>query len=466
MKHIAAVIILFLGGFTTVFSQNSETPRPTDDTVQSSEIDSNIHPSNRLFSIFSPTNAFAKKAVTLHARRDSTQYPDPNRVPYRSRRTIFAHALALPSTLWNAFWYPIGQLEIRMEQGHGNNKLLSWLFNKDFTAGIFPIGKFGGTTGLEVGVRAFHDNLFNQQIKLHFTFLYHSEDNNTAHISYTDPQLFGSNLKIKILTGFFNDADENHFIGGNRSRQSDRTSYAETERSIWLDMSYPVSKSMRFELNTKVERFDIEQSDESIFGDFFPTDIPGIGASNLGSIGAALTLDLRRGRPRILSGLLIKTGYDFNSEFSGVQHQFHHYFAEMQSYFSLPFLARNRRFAMRFQLNKVENASGKDIPFYKLSALGNSRTLRGYDQYRFRGEGSLLFNIEYHYPIYDYWDAVIFLDEGQVFDEYGQIRLDSFHRAVGFGFRFMTKNRFLFRLEFGFSREEKPRALLRLIPSF
>ncbi len=463
MKSIFAVFITCYACFSWGFSQ--ELPNPTDSLAASATTIIVEHPQRQNVSPLKLDSS--DPSAALGENENDGGHPfDPNLIPYRSRRSVFSHMLALPSYAWNAFWYPIGVLEIRMEQGHGNNKLLSWLFNDDFTAGIFPIAKFGGTTGTEVGIRAYHDNLFNQKKKLHFTFLYHSTDDNTAHISYTDPAFLGKNVKMKFTAGFFNDSNENHFVGGNESRQSDRTSYAETERSLWLDLSYPVFKSLHFDIDTKIERFDIEQSDESTFGDLFPIDIPGIGTSILGSVGAALTLDLRRGWPRVLSGLLIRTGYDFNSEFSGIQHQFHHYFAEMQSYFSLPFLARNRRFAARFQFNKVEEAAGKDIPFYKLSILGNSRTLRGFDQYRFRGEGSLLFNIEYHYPIFDYWDAVIFWDEGQVFNEFEQIRLDSFHRSVGFGFRFMSKNRFLFRLEFGFSNEKKPRALLRLTPSF
>ena len=467
MKHFVTIIIIFLSGFTTVFSQNVESQQPTVNVVQISELGGVINKSTQIITISeSRARASDKNAENTQTRRDTTQYPDPNLTPYRTRRTVFSHALALPSTLWNAAWYPVGQFTIWMEQKHVHQRLINFFFNKAHTGAIFPVISFGGNTGVAGGVIAFHNNLFNRQKLVNFTFLYGSSDDNSAILTYTDPAIWGSPAILKLTAEYFNDSDENHFIGGNFSGVSDRSSYAITRRNTQLDLGFPLSSAIAWDISAKFEHFDIEPSNESRFGERFPTDIPGIGTNNLGSIGTILTFDFRNGWPRTLSGALLKIGYDFNSEFSDAQFQFHHYFGEIQTFVSLPFLARNRRFSARARLDKAENVAGKDIPFYALSMLGDENTLRGFDQNRFRDKGSLMFNFEYRYPIYDTFDAVIFWDEGQVFDEFEQLRLDRFHWGAGFGLRFMTTTGFLFRLEFGFSNEKTPRALLGLTPNF
>ncbi len=77
----------------------------------------------------------------------------------------------------------------------------------------------------------------------------------------------------------------------------------------------------------------------------------------------------------------------------------------------------------------------------------------------------LFFNFEYRYPIWDTWDAVLFLDEGQVYDDLSEISLDEFHTAVGTGIRFMSREGFLMRFEVARSSEQW-RALFQIIPNF
>jgi hemolysin activation/secretion protein len=97
--------------------------------------------------------------------------------------------------------------------------------------------------------------------------------------------------------------------------------------------------------------------------------------------------------------------------------------------------------------------------------LGTSGDLRGFDQNRFRAKSSLLFNLEYRYPIWDTWDAVLFLDEGQVFNDFSEIGFDNLHLGGGAGLRFMTRTGFLFRIEAGFSKEQM-RVLFEMKPNF
>jgi len=67
--------------------------------------------------------------------------------------------------------------------------------------------------------------------------------------------------------------------------------------------------------------------------------------------------------------------------------------------------------------------------------------------------------------VWDTWDAVIFLDEGQVYDDLGDLAIDEFHTAVGAGLRFMSQTGFLMRFEVARSSEQW-RALFQIMPNF
>ena len=113
----------------------------------------------------------------------------------------------------------------------------------------------------------------------------------------------------------------------------------------------------------------------------------------------------------------------------------------------------DRRLAFRARLEKRYPLGDDAVPFHEQSFLGDADNLRGYEQDRFRNLGSLLLTLEYRYPIWDTWDAVVFTDQGQVFNEFNQLPFDRFNGAVGTGLRFMTASDFLFRIEIAFSKE-------------
>ena len=157
--------------------------------------------------------------------------------------------------------------------------------------------------------------------------------------------------------------------------------------------------------------------------------------------------------------------YTYNREIDGSRYEFNRFRAELNQFIPIPFLAKNRRLGIRGVFEKIDRIGTKQVPFYELSLLGDAANLRGFDQNRFRGRGLLFFNFEYRYPIWDTWDAVLFFDEGQVYDDLSEIALNEFHTAVGTGIRFMSRTGFLMRFEVARSSEQW-RALFQIIPNF
>jgi hypothetical protein len=408
-----------------------------------------------------------------------SDYPDPNLIPYRTRKSALVHFFSIPAKVWRLLWTPLGATIIWVEQNRIQEKALNFFLNDDRTGGFFPLITLGGNTGAGAGLTVFHNNLFNQRKRINFAFLFSSEDNNTATLAYSDSSLFGTHLFFNLLGEYFSDSDENLFIradipperlldssiGGNDTDvDDDETSYKTKQGGFMITTGYALSRRVGWGMVGGIKRAKVN-SGAGIGGDQFPGAIPGGGTHSLFSIGSALTLDFRNGWPRTLSGTLLRFGYQYNRELNGSQFEYNRYTIEMHQFIPVPFLATNRRLALRGLFEKLDRLNNKQIPFYELSLLGDAANLRGFDQNRFRGRGMLLFNLEYRYPVWDTWDAVIFVDQGQVFDDINEISFDRFHFAAGTGLRFMSPTGFAMRFEVGFSREAV-RALFQIAPNF
>ena len=398
--------------------------------------------------------------------------PHPNLIPYRSRKSLFAHFVSLPARVWRLIWTPIGTTIVWIEQDKIPAKKLEILVNEDRTAGVLPLATVGGDTPYGVGTLIFHHNLSNGRKKIDLNFLYYSEDNSKATFSYADAALFGSSLYFDLLGKYLRDSRENLFIVRDSredffkrvllSTDDDKTSYATKEGKVDVNFGYTLHRHLRLGIVSRFKHADIGTG-EGI--EKIPTNVAGFGEASLFSIGPTLTFDFRNGWPRTPSGTLVELTYQYNRELDDDRFEYNRYSVEAHQFIPVPFLQKNRRFGIRARLEKIEAVSKKAIPFYELSRLGDAEDLRGFDQNRFRGEGSLLFNIEYRYPIWDTWDAVIFLDEGQVFNDFSDLDINDFHCGTGAGLRFMSRTGFIFRTEVGVSRE-RLRALFEIEPNF
>jgi len=101
----------------------------------------------------------------------------------------------------------------------------------------------------------------------------------------------------------------------------------------------------------------------------------------------------------------------------------------------------------------TEPISSKEIPFYYLSELGRTGTIRGFERGRFRDRDMILGSLEYRYPVWIHGiDALFFIDAGKVspniFDDNSG---NEFNVSYGTGFRIWTKEGLVSKLEIGWS---------------
>lgn len=119
-----------------------------------------------------------------------------------------------------------------------------------------------------------------------------------------------------------------------------------------------------------------------------------------------------------------------------------------------PFFQGKRVFVVRGLLTTTDTDAGRDVPFYMQPFLGGRRTLRGYDDQRFRGPHLLLLQAEYRFEVWPALDMAVFYDAGEVEARRQDLDLSGLKTDYGVSFRFGGENA-LFRFDVAFGGETR-----------
>ncbi len=105
------------------------------------------------------------------------------------------------------------------------------------------------------------------------------------------------------------------------------------------------------------------------------------------------------------------------------------------------------------------------LPSFAKYEIGGLGTIRGYDYKEFSGDTSLIFNIEYRFPLADNLQAVIFADWGNAWDFGKPIAISDLKFGKGVGIRFDT---FLgpISIDYGFGEDEEGKAYFSIGHTF
>lgn len=385
--------------------------------------------------------------------------------PYKSERSVGEHLLALPSYLVHISTRPVSYGIKKAE------KIVPGLFEGergDF--GVFPLFELGGETGYAYGLLLYHRDLFNPEHDLRIEALFGSSRYNDFDFGYTVNSFISDKGTLKLNATYAN-TPERSLFPGNNSTLSDRSYFDREDLEAGFEYDQNLTDRLQFQLYgnydrkriTKSEEEELFEEDEDDIFQPFPREL--FGTTSLVTTGGRFVWNGASGRPRVKRGTRIITDLKFGKSLTNDNTHFVKYSLEFNQFLPFFFLPDTRRLGIKGKLQKAEPLRGKDIPFYELPSLGNADDLRGFGTDRFRDAGSLLFTLEYRYPMWDFADVVFFLDEGQVFNEYSDIGIKDFHSSYGFGFHLISSKGFALRSEFAFSRETS-RFILVISPNF
>jgi len=185
---------------------------------------------------------------------------------------------------------------------------------------------------------------------------------------------------------------------------------------------------------------------------FTPSTAPGLSdrAAFLHS-DAYVTVDTRNHPSRPTSGGNYRVSFStFNDRDFG-RYSFRRVEGEASRF--IPILHENWVIALRARVAASDTAAGNVVPFYMLPTLGGSRSLRGYEDYRFRDRNLLLLNAEYRWRVFGAMDGAIFYDAGKVAPRFGDLDFTHLKSSYGLGFRFHSNETTFLRVDVGRSRE-------------
>lgn len=406
------------------------------------------------------------------------------------------HLLRLPQYAWSALVHPLGQFAIYAEHSKLWVRYFDLFTNADGTIGLFPVAQLGGETGNGGGGRFFHTNLFGKRKIITGQYVYSGSKGQFGDGLYIHPRFLGTGLIWKIDGGYLKTRNPEANING--ALDDDPLRLFELEQiDIKTSLEWNLRQGRRAGFVPQVNFVGWvgygKRDFQPIRGGF--RLLTNLGSSpqaqlikGLGSeysfyrFGGKLALDNRDYKPPTktlshplnyqLPGRIVQqfgdqyyfyrdVGYPERGGLVSVEAElvtgaddvkFHRVGAEVAQYMTL--FWKDRILAIHGRLDKVTAFGNGFVPYTELIQMGGNETMRGYERGFFRGQGSIQFNVEYRYPIWDTWNAFLFWDEGQNFDHYAGLTWGDFHSSWGGGIAFRTPVGLLGKIKIGHSSVE------------
>lgn len=393
-------------------------------------------------------------AVHGNAVSDTSDSVDP----YTTNRSLAYHVLATPAYVLHGVTRPLGWGVKYAERN------FPVLFQAELPPrGALPLIDFGGATGFSGGLLLYDNHLLGSDHEARLSGLYGGSDTFEISGHYQSPTPFGPGTEFTVRANLFSDPRDEFFRGGNdNDPQIDEFLYSRDQLDVTASVSYaPPDAAVAGQFDLLYEHVEtVPRAGASSIS------LAGLGTVDLFTPRVALRLDFTRGRPRTYAGtegvLQLNYSHDLTSD------RFRHvrYVTELRQYLPVGIFPNSRRLALRARLEQVHPVfGGRDVPFYQLPSLGGQTSLRGYRHRRFQNDGSLVLNAEYRYPIWTNWDAVVFTDAGQVFDELDEVTVERFRWSYGGGIHMLNQKGLSFRFEVAGSAEGM-RTILTVEPTF
>jgi hypothetical protein len=133
-----------------------------------------------------------------------------------------------------------------------------------------------------------------------------------------------------------------------------------------------------------------------------------------------------------------------------------------------PIFDKKRVFAVQGRLQSAATDEGKgfEVPFYIKPTLGGSTSHRGFNDYRFRDDAVVYFNVEYRWEAFSPLDMALFSDWGTVAPNVGRLKMGNLKNAYGIGFRVNSYKTVFFRLDIGFGGGEGVKTFFKFSKAF
>ncbi len=389
--------------------------------------------------------------------------------------------------------------ELKANRLSGNERTLLWMekgglrqilgFNYK---GIYPkVATLSTGSGFAPSVRVWQPDLAKTSLDLQATAAYSTRGYQKYELQFGMIEKRGTSFSLGPFgvgaveqfdelqpkePGLFGFADltyryfpqEDFFGLGPASLRMNRTNYRVEDMSYDLAAGWQANRWLGAAFRAGYLQVDLGSGTDSRFPDteavFNDIEAPGLARQpDFLNIVAAVLVDFRDrpGNPHKGGGIGVY--FSHFDERGGDEFEFERFAVDARQF--LPLGSEQRVLALRFFASSDEADNGARIPFYLQESLGGSETLRGFREFRFRGDRLLHFSAEYRWEASPALELAVFYDTGRVYSADESFDLDHLEKSIGGGVRLKTPRRTLLRLDVGRSHEGT-RFYFKFGPSF
>jgi len=391
----------------------------------------------------------AAEAQSTGPSADSSNHP--NQIPYTTDRSVAYHVLATPAYVLHGVTRPLGWGVQYVTQRFPN------LFEgRRPPAGILPIVEVGGPAGVLGGLAVYDNAFLGTNHSARIEGLYGGPETFEGEVSYGIPAPFGARTRFDFGANISSDPERTFFLDGNDSdKPLDETFFDRNQFDATARLSVaPAARGLRGQLSAMYEHIETGPG-EDVQGERFRQVSPaGTGTVDLLTSRLSLGFDRTSGAPRTAHGTEVLLRLDYTQDLTADRFRYGRYVAEVRQYLPVGLFPDSRRLLLRARLEQTEPLfEGEEVPFYHRPSLGGQNLVRGFSYNRFQDDGSLVLNAEYRYPIWSNFDALLFVDAGQVFPKLSRVAVERFHWSYGGGLHMLNQSGLSFRFEVAGSTE-------------
>jgi hypothetical protein len=382
-----------------------------------------------------------------------------------AKESPWRKALELPPLPLDLVRYGLDKTIYAVDHYHIDDKL-QWMYEEITNYGIYP--KLRGTASIaEVGAGVDVDfvKLARQKARFPYARL-------RGRLDWIHSELFRVSSEVGIDklhevgpygAFYFNyeDRPEEDFFGiGPNTSLGDGTSFNSEITTLSLRGGY--SFSLNTDLRTWVAYKNAnitngQDGGKGIIDLIFPAgSIPGLAGGEFLITGLEFIHDTRDFPEDPHKGGFLNFKASYHEGVTGSDFGFFKYRGEIARFHEL--FSERQVLAVRFVGEHNDELNDRAVPFFEMARLGGygvspslGDTHRGFQKNRFFGESNLLMNLEFRYVVWQYkdlsLDAVIFWDEGQVFNELSEFQFKDFRESIGGGFRFKVLRKSILSVE-------------------
>lgn len=331
-------------------------------------------------------------------------------------------------------------------------ELADFMVADDGSRGLVPA--YSNRSG--AGLKFYQKDLISDGSKLDLTATAGLRWRQMYRFRFRKVDIAGGAMEAGLIAGYQLMPDEPFYGIGMSSSKDSKTNFAFEQSAVELSLGRSFSETVGSNVGIIFERNSVlngKDDDTPSTKVQYEGTLPGL-ETGVEMFGGRLSIDYNSinhpGKPT--SGWNVTLSGEALQQIGHDRYGFWAADVDIARHFHLFY---GRYLVVRFAARISEPLTDREVPFYYLSEIGRTETIRGFKRGRFRDYDSMISSLEYRYPIMPRnLDAFVFIDAGQVTgDTFDRLYASDFELAFGGGIRIWNRDGNLMTLQIGRSRE-------------